>query len=248
LPFKFRYLDPHYVANYLVILSYFVTRSYYITPSSPLLSREKSWVGLTREVEIFLLFSVIQLKSIIRQRRLDVTIDSLLWGLKLAILSLVFQMDKTVAVVYVVLYTFIFLLLPSPRFNGLTNVLTYSESSFRSIVMDDPTNTDYIVMFDARWATGIEYVKAIFAELSLKYTTDTTVFIHVDLSSYPSLARDLAINIDGYAGEIPVFIAFRKGKEVNRIPSLSEKPRIRSFRWSKTVLCNAFSLDHSKTM
>ena len=86
--------------------------------------------------------------------------------------------------------------------------------------MDDPTNTNYIVMFDARWATGIEYVKAIFAELSLKYlvdsschgryATDNTVFIHVDLSSYPSLAHDLAINVDGYAGEIPVFIAFRK--------------------------------------
>ena len=71
----------------------------------------------------------------------------------------------------------IFLLLPSPRFNGLTNVLTYSESSFRSIVMDDPTNTDYIVMFDARWATGIEYVKAIFAELSLKYLFDFLVTI-----------------------------------------------------------------------
>lgn len=56
-------------------------------------------------------------------------------------------------------------------------MLTYSESSFRSIVMDDPTNTDYIVMFDARWATGIEYVKAIFAELSLKYLFDFLVTI-----------------------------------------------------------------------
>ena len=111
-------------------------------------------------------------------------------------------------------------LFPSPRFNGPTNVITYSESSFRSIVMDDPTNTNYIVMFDAKWATGIEYVKAIFADLSLqypicssspfRYTTDTTVFLHVDLSTCRTLAHDLSINVDGYAGEIPVFISFRK--------------------------------------
>ena len=86
--------------------------------------------------------------------------------------------------------------------------------------MDDPTNTKYIVMFDAKWVTGIEYVKAIFAELSLKYralfsfearyAADTTVFVHVDLTSCRSLAHDLAINVDGYAGEIPVFISFQK--------------------------------------
>ena len=68
--------------------------------------------------------------------------------------------------VFIPVVSFLF---PSPRFNGPTNVITYSESSFRSIVMDDPTNTNYIVMFDTKWATGIEYVKAIFADLSLKY-------------------------------------------------------------------------------
>lgn len=32
----------------------------------------------------------------------------------------------------------------------------------------DHTKTKYLVMFDTKWATGIDYVKAIFASLSNK--------------------------------------------------------------------------------
>ena len=63
----------------------------------------------------------------------------------------------------------IFVLVQPPKYRGPTNVLNYSEASFRSIVLSDPTNTVYYVMFDALWATGIEYVRYLFASLSLKY-------------------------------------------------------------------------------
>ncbi len=63
----------------------------------------------------------------------------------------------------------IFILVQPPKYRGPTNVLNYSEASFRSIVLSDPTNTMYYVMFDAIWATGIEYVHYLFASLSLKY-------------------------------------------------------------------------------
>lgn len=46
--------------------------------------------------------------------------------------------------------------------------------------------------------------------LTSRYADDTSVFLHVDLTRYPELAKELKINIDGYAGEIPVFISFRK--------------------------------------
>ena len=71
-------------------------------------------------------------------------------------------------VYYVVMYIFI----QPPRYNGPTKVIAYSENIFRSIVLDDRTSSKFIVMFDARWASGIEYVRALFAELSLQYVVN----------------------------------------------------------------------------
>lgn len=62
-----------------------------------------------------------------------------------------------------------YVIVQPPRYNGPTNVINYSESIFRSIVLEDRTSSRFVVMFDARWATGIEYVRALFAELSLQY-------------------------------------------------------------------------------
>ena len=35
-------------------------------------------------------------------------------------------------------------------------------------------------------------------------------YLHIDLTNRDSFAKELQINIDGYAGEIPVFIEFQK--------------------------------------
>ena len=179
---------------------------------------------------------IIQLKNLRKKHEIDTVVQSLLLGLKVVVLALVFQMNKTAFIIYVVLYVFIFILVQPPKYRGPTNVLNYSEASFRSIVLSDPTNTMYYVMFDAIWATGIEYVHYLFASLSLKFANDTTVFLHVDLTRYSELAKELKINMEGYAGEIPIFIAFQKGKEIRRIPEFSEKPRRRSCRWTEVEL------------
>ena len=46
--------------------------------------------------------------------------------------------------------------------------------------------------------------------LFCRFATERTTFIHLDLSRSPALAKELKINIDGYAGEIPTFIVFQK--------------------------------------
>ena len=43
-----------------------------------------------------------------------------------------------------------------------------------------------------------------------RFTDERTTFLHVDLTRSPILAKELRINIDGYAGEIPTFIVFQK--------------------------------------
>ena len=70
-----------------------------------------------------------------------------------------------------------------PRYNGPTNVIAYSENIFRSIILDDRTSSKFIVMFDARWASGIEYVRALFAELSLQYVLNKMGIYLIDLQT-----------------------------------------------------------------
>lgn len=62
-----------------------------------------------------------------------------------------------------------YIFIQPPRYNGPTKVIAYSENIFRSMILGDRTSSKFVVMFDARWASGIEYVRALFAELSLQY-------------------------------------------------------------------------------
>lgn len=71
------------------------------------------------------------------------------------------------------------------------------------------------------------------------------MFLHVDITNCHELAKELRIEIGGYSGEIPVFICFKnvcmarncdvQGKEVCRVPEISEKPRIGCFKWSEVL-------------
>lgn len=74
----------------------------------------------------------------------------------------------------------------------------------------DSTSVQYITMFDTTWAYGNEYVKGLFSELSNEYSSESIVFLHVDLTRSQALADQLQVNIGGYSGEIPTFICFRK--------------------------------------
>ena len=55
------------------------------------------------------------------------------------------------------------------------------------------------------------------------------MFLHVDLSSCRTVAHDLSINVDGYAGEIPVFISFKKVQSCRGIDSLGKGGESDSF-------------------
>ena len=81
----------------------------------------------------------------------------------------------------------------------------------------------------------------------------------MDLTRYPELAKELKINMEGYAGEIPVFIAFRKvvvsvdlhyrGKRSVVSPSLvrsHEEGAVDGLRWGSVqmLIIRRFSVQH----
>lgn len=81
-----------------------------------------------------------------------------------------------------------------------------------------------------------------------RFANDTTVFLHVDLTRYSELAKELKINMEGYAGEIPIFIAFqkvavfvdfhRRGKRSVVSPSLvrsREEGAVDGLRWNSIL-------------
>ena len=45
---------------------------------------------------------------------------------------------------------------------------------------------------------------------NIRFSTDATVFLHMDVTNCASLAKELSIVISGYSGEIPVFICFQR--------------------------------------
>ena len=104
----------------------------------------------------------------------------------------------------------IFFCFTPPSFEGPSKVIDYNDAMFRAVVLDDSTSVQYITMFDTTWAYGNEYVKGLFSELSNEYSSESIVFLHVDLTRSQTLADQLQVNISGYSGEIPTFICFRK--------------------------------------
>ena len=102
-----------------------------------------------------------------------------------------------------------------------------------------------LVEFYSTLAENCVYLKPIWAQWSLKYTTKKLRFIEVDITNDEGLAKDQKISTSGLSRQLPSLIMFEDGYEVFRFPPLNPETGLSAkvLKWDKKLIKKYFDLE-----
>ena len=98
--------------------------------------------------------------------------------------------------------------------------------------------------FWADWCEKCQFLEAMLASLSLKYSKDGLAFGKVDVVKYPELAEEFRIDTSGTSWQLPTIILFYKGVEVKRLPPFkADGTVVKTSRMDENGVVKVFELD-----
>ncbi|OQS06016.1 hypothetical protein THRCLA_01918 [Thraustotheca clavata] len=215
-----RFLDKYFVVNILLIGSYVIAR-YYGYTSESVLERE-DYLGMTREQQMFVFLVGFTIINYPNKSTLDAVISMVFLYGKGGVGCLFYMLDTTLFVYYVVACLVTFVLLPYPKYQGPDDIVDLDLESFERRLKADK-KVEWIVYFYADWCEDCLHQDAMYANLSLKYSSDTVKFGRVNVEQHPSLAKQFQIDTNATTTvQLPTMILFINGKETKRAPRLDE--------------------------
>ncbi|CAL8095228.1 unnamed protein product [Calicophoron daubneyi] len=150
--------------------------------------------------------------------------------------------------VYAIVFGLIWLLqacfLPQPTYEGPNQVLYLRENTFNQEVLHGDSKVVWLVAFYTAWSPACIKLQPVFAELSEEFGLPFLKFGKLDITRYPQLAVQYAIDTSGWSKQLPTIILFRKGQEVARRPGLvgTSKKSVQKFLFTWENIVSAFSL------
>jgi len=182
---------------------------------------------------------------------------------KSVIALMLWYMDIRVFVYYILIIIVLFLSFPQPVYKGPARMEYFTPASFKELVEDRTGDDDHggaegeeedssssssppawIISFFAPWAPQCIYLEPVIADLSLKYTNPQTLrWGKVDVSRWPSLAKDYNISLQGASPQLPTLALFVKGKEQGRIPHVFADGRVSGGKIRREDIVAGFKLD-----
>jgi len=174
--------------------------------------------------------------------------DFFMYG-KSTILLLTFFMDVRLFSWYLILFSILFLMVPQPFYEGPEAITYLTPATYDELVVGKEQKSGekgprWLVEFYASWSPPCVHLEPIFAQLSVKYSSDNLQFAKMDLGRWPRIAKEFNISIAGTSKQLPTLIMFENGKELGRIPHIFADNSVARGRYRKADLIKAFDLDH----
>lgn len=135
------------------------------------------------------------------------------------------------------------MVLPQPFYNGPSKMTYFTPASFHEVVEKGDGETEWIIEFFAHWSPQCLALEPVIAELSTTYATQKLHFGKMDVSRWPTMAKKYNIDINGMVDQLPTLVKFSgKGKEVSRIPHISDDGKVAKGKFRKGDIQAAFNL------
>jgi len=246
-----RFIRIYYLLNALAIATYLfarrisllgvdVTKGEYI----------QDW-----EKNAFSSLGILVLVKSVRTLTVDAFVSDVFMYGKSTILLMTFFMDIRLFSWYLILFGILFLMIPQPFYEGPEDIEYLTPSTYDDLVAGTSQNATktrkpgekqpkWLVEFYASWSPPCIHMEPIFAQLSVKYSSENLQFAKMDLGRWPRIAKEFNINIGGTTKQLPTLIMFEAGKEVGRIPHIFADGSVARGRYRKADLIKAFDLDH----
>ncbi|CAM9721756.1 unnamed protein product [Chrysoparadoxa australica] len=241
-----RFLRPYYIIHSLTILGYVGARIY--GWNHPALARtNKTWTGLSEEMEIVVLATVMVASKYKKIATFDELLGKAFLFGKLGVGALLYKVNMTWCAWYLAFNLALWLALRPPRHAFSADITDLTPATFeenaRKLSRAKRVTPAWIVMFHADWSSASTNLEPMFGELARKYGSEDRQFARMDLVSYPEVAEDLNIDMSGSSSQIPTLALFYKGKEIARLPTFDSSGGVVRTRMDERGVTKYFELD-----
>ncbi|QDZ25518.1 thioredoxin domain-containing protein [Chloropicon primus] len=238
-----RFLQPYYLFNALILLSYPLARFWAMNTRglrNGLVHTESEVISW--EKQAFSLLGIITVVKFIKRQSLDSFFSDFFMFMKVAVAVLAFVLDVRLFSWYWMVYTIMFVLLQQPRYAGPSKFTHYTPASLHEAVnLDDGVSR--LIEFHAAWSPPCLHLEPAMAELSVKYTKDDFKFGKFDVGRWPYVGEGYKVSTSAIANQLPTLILFKGGKEVARIPHVFKDGSFVKGRYRKKDIIKGFDLD-----
>jgi thiol-disulfide isomerase/thioredoxin len=254
-----RFVSLYYLLNFGVPLMYlgFIYPSSRYEPASQCLTLGFSNY-LTQEQETALMVFFTYLLKLRSHATIDESVQKLFMLLKLATVLFAFLSgEKSTGITLGAMYSVMFMGLQPPRFKGASNIEHLNPVAMKNRVRSPESKAEgrrvWIVAFWADWCETCNFLEAMLASLSMKYSSepgmrkreDGLSFGKVDVVKYPELAEEFRIDTSGTSWQLPTLILFYKGVEVRRLPPFKSDGTVVKTKMDVKGVVKYFELDTS---
>lgn len=226
LPYK-RFLGAYYVMNTLILWSFvWVRTSVLDLDNIPQLTGESEQLGLPRETQFMMMLMMILMLKYRRATTVDGYVSVVFMYTKVYILGICWYSDKVVGCWYLVAYLVAMLALHQPEYEGETAVTVLREYDFETQVENDKSGAFTLVEFYTTWASNCANFTALYADLSLRYSSPNLKFVKIDVGLAEKIAGRYNVNLDPMTTkQLPTLMLFQYGKYMapHRLPPINEE-------------------------
>eukprot|EP01104_Vermistella_antarctica_P020391 TRINITY_DN8703_c0_g1_i1.p1 TRINITY_DN8703_c0_g1~~TRINITY_DN8703_c0_g1_i1.p1 ORF type:complete len:263 (-),score=39.73 TRINITY_DN8703_c0_g1_i1:3-791(-) len=223
-----RFLSMYYVWNVALISAY----PRYIRPylNSQIVDVRGPTGSFTVEVQIWFSLGMLLLAKFVNSATIDGFLNFVFTWYKWIVFALLLLSNYRGAVFFVALTMGGTFLIPDPKFTGPQKIEFLNPMSYKDRVLlahkhrkqSPDAKCRWLVEFYTTWAPPCQEIAPVYADLSLSYGSEHLRFAKFDIGRYPGLAYDLHISTDAMRHQLPTFILFENGKELTRMPRVTD--------------------------
>ncbi|GAV65530.1 hypothetical protein CFOL_v3_09045 [Cephalotus follicularis] len=231
--------DPYYVYHFLAFFSYFIVR----TSVTSLLSPRITHRLFHREIQAILAFSVLIVIKMVKEETRESFIAESLFFAKVFLVAISSIMDYHLALVYIVVFSVIYILTQQPPFEGLGTSSKLTPLQLEALLTEGNTSRYWLVEFRTSCSSPCIRASRCLPELSITYSNKNLSFGIVDLGLFPNAAEKFGISVSASMGHLPTFILFENAAEVKRFPEFKFEEKSSHPPVTKKLLSRHFELD-----
>eukprot|EP00039_Didymoeca_costata_P032134 m.36936 g.36936 ORF g.36936 m.36936 type:complete len:260 (+) comp9205_c0_seq1:42-821(+) len=239
------YLTPYFACNVLLASAYFLLKATPLQNFMPWAEPMPALAARDQEILLFLA-CIVAVKVRKTQNEYEIIATAFLFA-KCTNAVLFWRLNIVAFVLYLVAWLVAFLVADMPLFTGPTNVQTLSPMIFQNWIKADKTKlgtkSQFIMLkLYAAQSPVCQYLAPEFANLSMKYGSAFFRFAKIDVLRHPDVAKLYGIDTHYSSQQVPTFILFKDGVEVDRRPQVDKHNRVVKCRINAMFLETEFKL------
>ncbi|EPS73532.1 hypothetical protein M569_01224, partial [Genlisea aurea] len=212
--------EPYYLLHILAFFSYIPARCFVAEALTPLRSAHL----FRREIQALLVLCVLVAVKVRRSESWEAFVEDALFYAKITLAGIALVMDYHLALWYAVAFLVIYAIAQQPACEGLGSTSCMTPLQLETLLTEGNSSKFWMVEFRSSSQSTCIRSSSFFPELSITFSNKNLSFGSVDLGLFPNAAEKFGIPSGKLLHQLPIYMLFRDGVEVSRLPEEDSGP------------------------